>query len=92
MLNRTRRWLGAQAPFAVVVAVLIFAFLYLVFQGDHWRRGVGIVTLGLFVAAVLRVVLPEHRAGMLVVRGRWRDAFCYLLLGVVILVAAIRVR
>jgi Protein of unknown function (DUF3017) len=92
VLTRARRWLAAEAAFVVVLAVLATAFIYLLVAGEHWRRGVGLVTVALVVAAVLRATLPDHRAGMLAVRTRWFDALCYAALGVVILVAAIRVR
>jgi hypothetical protein len=90
VLSRARRWLAGEAPFVVVLLVLVAAIVYLIFEGGHWRRGVGIVTVAMVTAAVLRAVLPEHRAGMLAVRGRWRDTICYALLGGVILGAAIR--
>jgi hypothetical protein len=38
------------------------------------------------------LVLPEARAGMLAVRGRWWDALCYVVLGALILVADLRLR
>jgi len=41
---------------------------------------------------VLRLVLPARRAGLLAVRGRWWDVFCYLALGALILIVDIRMR
>ena len=85
-------WLHEQAPFTVVAALMVVSVLYLVIWPDHWRRGVGIIGLATFVAGVLRLVLPNHRAGMLAVRARWFDTLCYFGLCVVIVGVALRLR
>lgn len=85
-----RRRVRLQAPFLSVLAVLTAAFLYLLFQPGHWRRGSLIIAAALALAAVLRGSLTGPRAGWLAVRGRWRDVACYLGLGAVILAATIK--
>jgi hypothetical protein len=87
-----RRRIRAQAPFLVVLAVVVAMFAYMTIDPGHWVRGTVGVAIGMLLAAVLRLVLPEARAGMLAVRGRWWDALCYLVLGVLILVADLRLR
>lgn len=83
-------WLRDELAFVVVAAILLAAVGYLAIWPDHWRRGVGIVALAALVGGVLRLVLPRPRAGMLVVRARWFDVACYLVIGGVILAAAVR--
>jgi hypothetical protein len=88
-----RRWVrraNGQAPFLLVVALLVVAFVYLVFSPGHLRRGAAVIALSALVAGLLRVVLPAQRAGLLRVRARWIDAVCYLGLGGLILSVAIR--
>jgi uncharacterized membrane protein len=88
-----RRWLRratGQAPFLLVVALLVVAFVYLVFAPGHWRRGAAVIALSALVAGLLRIGLPAHRAGLLRVRARWIDVVCYLGLGGLILSVAIR--
>ena len=86
--RRTARRIRAQWPFLLVFAVLLAAVVYLALAPTHWRRGSSIVALGALLAGLLRLVLPTPRAGLLEVRARWFDVFCYGVLGVLILVAA----
>jgi Protein of unknown function (DUF3017) len=79
------RLLRTEAPFLSVLAIVAFAVIYLAVGPTHWLRGSGIVATGLLVAGVLRAVLPQRRAGMLAVRGRWWDVCCYLALAVAII-------
>jgi hypothetical protein len=87
-----RRRIKAQAPFLGVLAVVAAMFVYLTIDPGHWVRGTVGIAAAMLLAAVLRLVLPEARAGMLGVRGRWWDALCYALLGVLILIADLRLR
>ncbi len=82
----------AQVPFLLVLAVLLLAVLNLWLRPEHWRQGVGLISAAMLMAALLRFVLPRSRLGLLAVRARWFDTSCYLLLGVAILVLAIRLR
>ncbi|MBV8967174.1 MAG: DUF3017 domain-containing protein [Mycobacteriaceae bacterium] len=56
----------------LVVFVIFFAAFGLVIT-DFWRRGSLLIGIGVGVAAVLRLVLSDTRAGLLVVRGRMID-------------------
>lgn len=65
------RYLRAQWP-VLVVAGFGLAALVLVAAG-FWRRGALLIGIGVGVAALLRLLLPEGRAGVLVVRSRGVD-------------------
>jgi hypothetical protein len=84
------RRVRAQAPFLAVLAVLIVAVAYLGVAPSHWRRGIGIIGVAVLLAALLRVCMTRPQAGLLAIRNRGLDTACYLVLGVVILVADIR--
>jgi hypothetical protein len=90
-LQLTRR-ARAQAPFLVVVALIVAAVVYLTVEPGHWVRGTAAIAIAMLLGGALRLLLPESRIGLLRVRGRWWDSFCYLALGVVILVADLRLR
>jgi hypothetical protein len=61
----------AQWPILVVFAIFFAAFGLVV--TDYWRRGSLLLGIGVAVAAALRLVLSDSRAGLLVVRGRATD-------------------
>jgi len=69
--ERAQRILRAQWPIVTVAAIFLVA-LVLVAAG-FWRRGAFLIGVGVGVAAVLRLVLPEDRAGLLVVRTKSLD-------------------
>ncbi|WP_023642868.1 DUF3017 domain-containing protein [Mycobacterium tuberculosis] len=54
-----RRTVGAQWPILA--------------GANFWRRGALLIGIGVGVAAVLRLVLSEERAGLLVVRSKGID-------------------
>lgn len=87
-----RRRGRAQAPFLVVLGIVVAAFVYLSIWPGHWRRGTGLIAVAMLLGAVLRLTLPASHAGLLAVRGRWWDSFCYLALGALILILDIRLR
>jgi len=87
-----RRRVRDQAPFLVVVAMILSSVVYMIIGPGHWRRGSGVIALAMLVGGLLRIVLPEEHIGVLAVRKRWIDAVCYLGLGVAILVVAIRLQ
>ncbi|MGI8529569.1 MAG: DUF3017 domain-containing protein [Geodermatophilaceae bacterium] len=84
--------LRGQAPYLAVLAFLAAAVAFLLLQPGHWRRGVAAIAGTLLLAAVLRLLLPEPVAGMLVVRRRWLDVTIYLVLGALILFVDIRLK
>ena len=61
--------------------------LVIVMIGD-WRLGVRFAGASLVFAAVCRLLLPRHHAGMLAVRNRWFDTALLMLLGVALIVLA----
>jgi hypothetical protein len=70
-VDATRRVISSQWPILVVFAIFIAAFGLVV--TDYWRRGSLLLGIGVGVAAALRLVLSDNRAGLLVVRGRVTD-------------------
>jgi hypothetical protein len=89
---QVRRRVRAQAPFLIVLLIVLSVFVYLSIQPGHWVRGTAAIAVAMLLAGTFRLVLPESRIGMLAVRGRWWDTLCYLSLGVLILVADLRLR
>lgn len=82
-------WRGAvrdHAAFALVLLVGVVGIIRLVQY--HWREGAALLGAALLVAALLRTVLPDPRAGLLVVRGRRVDVLSYAGLGVCVLFVA----
>lgn len=54
-----------------------------------WRRGTEYVGVAVFLAMLLRLVLPTHSVGMLAVRGRVFDTVTMLLVGGAVVVLSI---
>ncbi|MCW1960313.1 MAG: DUF3017 domain-containing protein [Mycobacterium sp.] len=71
MKERALEVIRAQWPILTVAAIFVLA-LVLVAAG-FWRRGAFLIGIGVGVAAALRLVLPDDRAGLLVVRARGLD-------------------
>ena len=69
--SATRRVFAAQWPIVVVVAIFVVAFALA--AANFWRRGALMIGIGVSVAAVLRLVLSDERAGLLVVRSKGSD-------------------
>lgn len=67
----TRRIFAAQWP--IVLVMLIFVVAFALAAANFWRRGALMIGIGVGVAAVLRLVLSDDRAGLLVVRSRGID-------------------
>ncbi len=88
-VSRLARLVRRESPTVAVLVVLAAAPVYVAASPGHWLRGSGIVALSCLLAGVLRLVLPQRRAGALVVRRRWWDVTCYLGLGVTILVVGV---
>jgi len=84
------RWIREQAYFLLVLAALLAGFGYLLIGPGHWRRSVFVMGCAMVLAAGLRIVLPNARAGLLAVRGKWLDTGAYLVSGVLVLVLDIR--
>jgi uncharacterized membrane protein len=65
------RVLRTQWPILVVGGIGLVALVLVAF--GFWRRGALLIGIGVGVAAVLRAVLPDERAGLLAVRGKGVD-------------------
>jgi hypothetical protein len=63
----------AKAQWPILLVGLIFAAAFMLVAANFWRRGSLLIGVGVGVAAVLRLVLPDERAGLLVVRGKSVD-------------------
>ena len=66
-----RTVLRAQWP--IVLVGMIFALALALVGASFWRRGSLLIGIGVGVAALLRLVLSEDRAGLLVVRRKGID-------------------
>ncbi len=66
-----REVVRAQWPILTVAAIFIVALLLV--AAGFWRRGAFLIGVGVGVAAALRLVLPDDRAGLLVVRAKSLD-------------------
>ena len=62
-----------QAQWPILLVGLIFATAFVLVGANFWRRGSLLIGVGVGVAAALRLVLPDERAGLLVVRGKGID-------------------
>jgi len=52
---------------------LIFVMAFALVGANFWRRGSLLIGIGVGVAAILRLVLPDERTGLLAVRSKGID-------------------
>ena len=71
MKERALSVVRAQWPILTVAAIFLVALLLV--AAGFWRRGAFLIGVGVGVAAALRLVLPDDRAGLLVVRAKSLD-------------------
>jgi hypothetical protein len=64
---------AAKAQWPILLVGLIFATAFALVGANFWRRGSLLIGIAVGVAAVLRVVLSDDRAGLLVVRSKGID-------------------
>ncbi len=62
-----------RAQWPILLVGLIFLVAFVLAGANFWRRGALLIGIGVGVAAVLRLALPDERAGLLVVRSRGID-------------------
>ncbi|BBY65262.1 hypothetical protein MHEL_35050 [Mycolicibacterium helvum] len=67
----TGRVVRSQWP--ILGVGVIFAVAFILVAAGFWRRGSLLIGIAVGVAAALRLVLTEERAGLLVVRSRGVD-------------------
>ena len=70
-----------RAQWPILSVGLIFAAAFVLAGANFWRRGSLLIGIGVGVAAVLRLVLPEERAGLLVVRSKGTDFMTTAMVG-----------
>jgi DUF3017 family protein len=74
-----RSVLRVQWP--ILLVGLIFAVAFVLVGANFWRRGSLLIGIGVGVAAALRLVLSEERAGLLVVRSKGTDFITTAMVG-----------
>ncbi|PID98600.1 MAG: hypothetical protein CSA83_00400 [Actinomycetales bacterium] len=75
-----------QWPLLVVLLIVAIGSLFAVNQ--HWRLAALVIGSGVGLAAVLRLLLPDKTAGLLVVRARWFDVLLTGAFGAAIIIVA----
>ena len=71
-----------RVVYAIALTVVAAGLLYLGVAPQHWLRGVLVVSAGLTFAGLARWLLPDRRSGPLLVRGRWFDGGCFVVVGI----------
>jgi hypothetical protein len=74
-----RSVLRAQWP--ILLVGVIFAAAFVLVGANFWRRGSLLIGIGVGVASVLRLLLSEERAGLLVVRTKGTDFMTTAMVG-----------
>jgi Protein of unknown function (DUF3017) len=74
-----RSALRVQWP--ILLVGLIFAAAFVLVGANFWRRGSLLIGIGVGVAALLRLLLSEERAGLLVVRSKGTDFMTTAMVG-----------
>ena len=87
-----RRRARAQAPFLLVLALVVGGVVYMTITPGHWRRGTGVIAGALLLGAVLRVAVPPAHIGLLAIRGKYWDTLCFAVLGLLILAVDMRLQ
>jgi hypothetical protein len=62
-----------RTQWPIVVVGLIFVAAFILVAAGYWRRGALLLGIAVGVAAVLRLALPDDRAGLLAVRTKSID-------------------
>ena len=62
-----------RAHWPILLVELIFVAAFVLAAANFWRRGALLIGIGVGAAAILRLVLSEQRAGLLVVRSKTVD-------------------
>jgi hypothetical protein len=75
----------------MIVVLLVAAVGLLRVATAHWREGSVLLGGALLLAAVLRAVLPQHRAGLVAIRSRAVDVLSYTGLGLAVVLLAVTI-
>lgn len=62
-----------RTQWPIVTVGLIFVAAFILVAAGYWRRGALLLGIAVGVAAVLRLALPDDRAGLLAVRTKGID-------------------
>ena len=81
-----RSALRDQWPILAVVTAFVIAFVLV--AAGFWRRGALLIGVGVAVAAALRLVLTDERAGLLGVRSKGIDFVTTASVATVVMYAA----
>ena len=81
--------LPTEWPMLAVLAVAVVGLLRV--ATANWREGSVLLGMALLLAALLRVVLPADRAGLLAIRGWAVDVLSYAGLGVAVVLLAVTI-
>jgi hypothetical protein len=84
-----RSRLPVHAPLILVMVIAAAGMARVLTQ--HWREGAVLLGAALIVAAVLRMLLPVDRAGLLAIRSKPIDVLCYAGFGVMMAVLAMTI-
>ena len=84
--DATRRVVMGQWPILTVALIIIAGYGLVI--ADYWRRGALLIGIAVGVAAVLRLVLTDDRAGLLVVRTKGIDFVTTAMVGAAMLYIA----
>jgi Protein of unknown function (DUF3017) len=79
---RVREW-------PITLVLLCVATGLAVVLSNHFRRGSVVISAALLLAALLRLVLPPRRAGLLAVRSRFFDVVVLATLGLAMFATAV---
>jgi hypothetical protein len=79
----------SEFPFALVLLVELAGLVSVAVAPQHWLRAVGVLTAGLGLAGLFRLVLSDEQAGMLRVRRRSFDVACYWGFGLLAILVAL---
>jgi Protein of unknown function (DUF3017) len=91
--GRSGSWLYSQVPYLVVLAAAAVGLLLTRgSSGQDVRSGTLVIAGALLAGSVIRLALPEGRAGMLGSRRRLADVAVLTVLGVGLLIAGLIVR
>ncbi|MFC4947053.1 DUF3017 domain-containing protein [Pseudonocardia sp. GCM10023141] len=87
--RKARHQVPLHAPLWLVALIAAAGMVRVLTQ--HWRQGAVLLGAALLVAAALRVLLADDRAGLLAIRSRVIDVLSYSGFGVVIIVLALTI-
>ncbi len=79
---------AVRAQWPILVVGLVFVTAFALVAANFWRRGSLLIGIGVGVAAALRLVLSDDRAGLLVVRSKGVDFMTTAAVGAAVIYTA----